>query len=230
MWRVGPLTVYGPERQRDSGTGVTWTVMAVDSMTEETSEKVFRTHGQAQAFIDTLVNGTAPVDPLADEPGTPPKNQALVLRAPTGAKPAPPTLNGHHVSIDRRAGHTLATHGASAPFNISAVADALIAEELDPFTEIARAIKDVETVYRNGNPVIGADGQPVTKRVIGSLDRAKILVDLGQYLQPKLKAMEVKVENKNTLTAEQLDERIAAIMERSAATQVYEQPTEDAGR
>jgi hypothetical protein len=205
-------------------------VTAIDAITEESAEKRFTTNIAALAFIETLVHGAPPIDPLADEPDAPAKSDAARLKTPSVVPGAPPTLNGHHTRIDRKAGESLATHGASAPFNISAVADALIAEELDPFVEIARAVKDLEPVTRNGNPVIGPDGQPVMKRVIGSLDRAKILVDLGQYLQPKLKAMEVKIEDKRKLTAEQLDERIAAIMERAAAEQAHQQPTEDAGQ
>lgn len=231
-WKVGTLTVIGPLRMPPrSGLGGTgapqWQVMAHDTAIEETAEKVFSSATKAQRFIDSLVDGHPPEDPLANEPTR--HGLSMVLTT----TPTPPRFDGRHTRIDRKAGETVAEHGAHAPFNLKAVAEALTGEGCDPFVEVARAVQERRPVMKgDGTPLIDPKtGEPVMVYVIGPTDRAKILIELGQYVSPKLKAVEVKVEDKRELTAEQLNDRIAAILGRKAEQDSKTiEPEKDAGQ
>jgi hypothetical protein len=111
---------------------------------------------------------------------------------------------------------------ATAPFNLKAVTEALTDAGLDPFVELARALQETVTVLQaDGSPRLGPDGQPIRRLVMGARDRASVLIELAQYYTPKLKAVEVKVEDKRQLTEEQLNERIAAILERGEKTSAH---------
>jgi len=219
-WQVGPLVVVGPTRFTTSKGNTAWRVVAVDSSIEETAEKVFSSAVKAQTFIDGLVSGAAPIDPLEEARGTMASadnrsgSNGLHERAET--TPTPPTLNHRHTRVDP---YTGLKDPERSPFNLKSVVEALTGEGLDPFVEVARVLKErVPVVDRNGQPVIDREtGKPVTVPKIGGVERAKLLVELGQYVSPKLKAVDVKVEDKGALTEEQLDQRIAAIYARRAA-------------
>jgi hypothetical protein len=218
------LAIVGPERvaPQHRGQGVRWRVMALDPVMEETAEKLFPSRVQAQGFIDQLCTGQTPADPLADDPDAPPRNATLAAKRPAAAQATPATLTKSHTRREPGTGGPGAEGAkdpAKAPFNLKAVADALIEAELDPFVEIAAVIKARRPVFdREGKPVVDeATGQQVTEAVINGLDRAKILVELGQYIAPKLKAVEMKVEDKRTLSPEELDRRIAVLLGKQAA-------------
>jgi hypothetical protein len=228
-WVVGPLRVNGPLRM---GKGK-WSVIAVDSMTEETAEKVFDTAGKAQTFIDELVGGAPPVDPLVEAAPeiVNPSPNALPLR-PIVTTATPATLTRRHTrQVEGAGGPGQGEKDPdAAPFNLKAVRDALVDAEFDPFVELTRVLKEDAAVVKNGEAVLGADGKPLRVHAIRGIDRAKILVELGQYVAPKLKAVEVKVEDVNKLTPEQMDARIALLLGRHKAATAPTVPTADAGQ
>lgn len=224
-WIVGPLRVIGPTKQTSlGGPAVRWVVTASDDIAEILAEKVFSSAAKAQRFIDELVCGAPPIDPLAEV--APAISGACSDRGSQGQKtlgdiamPTPPTLDGRHTrweAGDGGPGAKGTKDPNAAPFNLMSVRDALISEGLDPFVEVARVLTERVPVIQDGKPVLDAEGQPVTVPRIGGVDRAKILVELGQYVEPKLKAVEVKVEDKTQLSEEQLDKRIAVFMQRAA--------------
>lgn len=223
-WIVGPLRVRGPIAPvagLPGSKGDQWTVLAVDSVTEETAEKAFSSATKAQAFIDSLVNGADPVDPLAEaapeivNPGT---GSQGAFRPTTTATPA--TLTARHTRRQDGEAKTDPKNPAAAPFNLKSVSEALTDAGLDPFVEIAKVLKERVPIHRDGKPLVDdTTGEPVTVPLISGVDRAKILVELGQYVAPKLKAVEMKVEDKTKLTEEELDRRIAAFAAKQEAAQ-----------
>jgi hypothetical protein len=233
-WIVGPLRVRGPIAPAHGvGGSRHWTVLAVDSMTEETAEKEFGSAVKAQAFIDTLVDGAPPVDPLAEvtrglPSGDKHSGSASVTAVTT--TPTPATLDRKHTR--RAPGVTSGPKDPdAAPFNLKSVREALEDAGLDPFVEVARVLNERYTVTdADKKPVLDAEGQPIMRPLIGGIDRAKILVELGQYVAPKLKAVEVKVEDKTQLTEAQVDRRIADLFAAHAAAGAPTVRTEDAGQ
>lgn len=211
------IRIRGPERVTHRGKGV-WLVSAVDPVLETVEEKHFTSKAGAQAFIAQLA-GVPLVDPLAEsagQPSTSAKGGAPITyaTATTLAAPAPPQLTRSHtrrvdpaVNADKQPD--------AAPFNLRAVRDVLIEYELDPFAEIAKVLqKTTRKLIRDsdGRPVLGPDGEQQYQEddLITGRDRATILVELAQYIAPKLKSVEMKVEDKGRLTIEELDQRISA--------------------
>lgn len=225
---LGSLRVSGPERVPSGrpGGSARWRVTAVDSVLEDVAEKVFTSRTAAQAFIDELATGHAPVDPLADDPDAPARTTELAgkdAQRTIATATSPAQLNGKHTRPEPGKGGPgqSAKDAARAPFNLKAVAEALVEAELDPFVEVARVLQEQRPIFnRDGTPQMDeATGLQRTERVINGLDRAKILVELGQYVAPKLKAVEMKVEDKRTLSQEQLDQRIADLIAKGHAPQ-----------
>jgi hypothetical protein len=212
-WEFGSLRVSGPHKHV-RGTTVRWEVLAVDASLEDTVSKVFASKAKAQAFIDEMVCGAAPIDPLASEGNTKTVQADRVLDTHL---PAPPTLDRRHTRTDTRFGDV--KDPATAPFNLKAVTEALVDAGLDPFVELARALQErVPVLLADGSPRLDpVTGQPMDRLVMGARDRASVLIELAQYYTPKLKAVDVRVEDKRQLTEEQLNERIAGVLERAAA-------------
>jgi hypothetical protein len=98
--------------------------------------------------------------------------------------------------------------------NLRAVADACIAEGLDPATEIVRALARVMPRVVDGHVVLGADGRPEMVPVLDPETRLRTLTELLQYVQPKLKAVEVVL--KDELPPEQLDRRLSLLLAKAA--------------
>lgn len=209
-WRVGSLRVSGPHRHI-RGTKVSWEVLAVDEAIEDTASKIFYSKAKALAFINELVSGAPPIDPLAQDGNS----RVAQHHADEQRVPAPPTLNGRHTRARPVDGEP--KDAATAPFNLRAVKEVLEDEQMDPFVEIARALtEEVPVLQADGTPRLDpVYGKPLMRRVIGARDRASILIELAQYYTPKLKAVEMKVEDKRELTEEQLNDRIATLLERA---------------
>lgn len=207
---IGGMRLRGPEQR-----GGRWFVDLVDPVLETAEEKMFGSKGKAQTFIDELVSGQPPVDPLVESAGTPVVRKGVVSERPEPA-PAPPQLNRSHTrQLDPQ--QSLPKDPAKAKFNLGAVRDVLERYELDPFAEIAevlQATKQVVVRDEESGAIIGAKDVPL----IEGIDRAKILVELGQYVAPKLKAVEMKVKDLRDMPDDEVAKRIAALQAKEAKT------------
>ena len=83
--------------------------------------------------------------------------------------------------------------------------------------ELARVLTGHRKVLdRSGNPVLDSEGQPITEPILGDEMRTKVLLELQQYVHPKLKAVEMTVK-KAELTDEQVEARLQQLLAKAAA-------------
>ena len=104
--------------------------------------------------------------------------------------------------------------------NLRAVSEALVEEGLDPAVEFARILRGRPATDPAGNPLIDpATGDQARVYEIDTDVRVRMLSEILQYTQPKLKAVEVKMSGALELSSEQLETRLQALLakaERSA--------------
>lgn len=141
---------------------------------------------------------------LAELEGAPPR-----LASPEDLEAAGPRTGRQH-PVSRQ---SMKPHG----INLRAVSEALVEEGLDPATEFARILRGRPAVDAGGNPVI----DPVTgdQARVYDLDtdvRARMLGEILQYVQPKLKAVEVKMSGMLELSDDQLNARLEALLAKAA--------------
>lgn len=103
--------------------------------------------------------------------------------------------------------------GSDLRINLKAVSAALVDEGFDPAVEITKILKGEVMTDDNGQPVI----HPVTGEVMRTYRvdadvRLRMLNEVLQYTQPKLKAVEMKVSGTLDLTSEQLDNRLNMLL------------------
>lgn len=96
--------------------------------------------------------------------------------------------------------------------NLRSVAEACVDEGLDPAVEIPKALNLKRPLVKNGKQVYDENGDPVMEYVLDADVRLRTLNELLQYIQPKLKAVELKMSGSLELTGEQLDQRLAALL------------------
>jgi len=142
----------------------------------------------------------------ADLAGAPPKLATLDdLERSTAAKPSRKYAVSRSSKMPMR-------------MNLRAVAEALIAEGLDPAIEMIKILKkEIPVLDSNGKPKI----DPKTKKplMVPALDddtKLRTLNELLQYTQPKLKSVEMKVSGNLELTNEQLDDRLVSLLAKAA--------------
>lgn len=126
-----------------------------------------------------------------------------VLATP-GVDQKMPTYRGRHAG--------LVASKIPGKINLKAVAEACMDEGLDPAAEIARVLNELTPLTKNGNAVIGEDGKPIMVPLVDPDTRLRTLNELLQYVQPKLKSVEVKMSGALELSNEQLDQRLAALI------------------
>ncbi len=100
----------------------------------------------------------------------------------------------------------------SVTITLKDIARAFEEAGLDPAVELVRSIKAMRPSIINGQPEIDANGEPVLVPVLPAETRAKLLLELISFLQPKLKAVEVKVSGELDMSSEQLDNRLKALL------------------
>jgi hypothetical protein len=76
-------------------------------------------------------------------------------------------------------------------FDLNSVADVLLDHGLDPSVELARILKPEQKRDNVGQPLYGPDGKPVMIDQLAAPERARVLLELQQYVHPKLKAIEI---------------------------------------
>lgn len=112
---------------------------------------------------------------------------------------------------------SLARYPGTPKINLRQVAEACLEEGLDPATEIVRVLRGRPMVDDAGNEVIDpATGAPVMVHDVESDVRLRTLNSLLEFVQPKLKAVEVKMSGSLELSDEQLDARLKALIAKAA--------------
>jgi hypothetical protein len=100
--------------------------------------------------------------------------------------------------------------------NLMAVSEALVEEGLDPAVEFARILKGRPLVDENGEAVMDpVTGQQARRYDLDADVRVRMLSEILNYTQPKLKAIEVKMSGSLELTSEQLDQRLGALLQKA---------------
>ena len=138
----------------------------------------------------------------ADLAGAPPKLATLDdLEVPTVAKPGRAHASSKSSSTKK---------GGELKINLKAVAAALIDEGYDPAVEIINILKKQVPVLDNGgSPKLDPKTKkPIMRDALDPDTKLRMLNEMLQYTQPKLKAVEVKVSGHLDLTNEQLDSRL----------------------
>jgi hypothetical protein len=138
----------------------------------------------------------------ADLAGAPPKLATLDdLEVPTGAKPGRAHASNKSSSTKK---------GGELKINLKAVAQALVDEGYDPAVEIISILKKQVPIYdNNGVPKIDPKTkQPIMRDALDPDTKLRMLNEMLQYTQPKLKAVEMKISGHLDLTNEQLDSRL----------------------
>lgn len=131
---------------------------------------------------------------------------------------APPTSRDAPSAATIKRGRAGIGRVPTSGFNLRAVVDVLTAEGLDPTAEIAKILKAQKPVmHRNGTPALDADGEPLMEPVLDGDTRAKVLLELQQYVHPKLKAVEVKMTGP-TMSDEQIDARLKHLLSQEQKT------------
>jgi hypothetical protein len=144
---------------------------------------------------------------LAELNGAPPVLATSADLEAGGARTGDTYMKGR--SLDHKRG---AIDGRGR-INLRAVAEACVDEGLDPAVEIIKALKRrVPKKMSNGMPVLDEDGQPVYEDAVDTDTKLRTLNELLQYTQPKLKAVEVKLNGNLELSSEQLDQRLASLI------------------
>ncbi len=152
-----------------------------------------------------------------------PSSKATRLAELAGAPPKMATAEDLQAAGPRTGRtHAVQTSGANKAsrgltMNLKAVSEALLEEGLDPATEFARVLKGRPLLDDNGNQVIDPQtGQPARAYDIDADVRVRMLSEILQYTQPKLKAVEVKLNGALELSSEQLDQRLSALLAKAA--------------
>ena len=148
---------------------------------------------------------------LAELNGAPPK------LATSADLEAGGPLTGDTYMRQRSVDHKRGAIDGRGRINLRAVAEACVDEGLDPAVEIVRALKRrVPKVMSNGMPVLDENGEPVYVDAVDQDTKLRTLNEILQYCQPKLKAVEVKLNGNLELSSEQLDQRLASLIAKAA--------------
>lgn len=101
--------------------------------------------------------------------------------------------------------------------NLKAVAEALRDAGMDPAVEIISILqRQVPVRDANGKPRIHPETkEPMMVDAVDADTKLRMLNEMLQYTQPKLKSVEMKVSGNLELTNEQLDNRLAMLLSKA---------------
>lgn len=171
--------------------GKLWSITCTDPVLGDSVTKTFSTFELAAAARKEFVTGLSVADTAYTDQGNPPGGFALIDRATP------------------RKGQTGARRGKKH-FDLNSVADVLYDHGLDPTVELAHILKPEPVLDpKTGNPVLNPDGTPKMSHKLTPSDHAKVLLELQQYVHPKLKAVEITQR-----TVEPTPEEVRAEIER----------------
>jgi hypothetical protein len=136
-----------------------------------------------------------------------------------GAPPQMASITDLTTTPEMHSGRPALKRKAKRPnrINLTYVAEACAEAGLDPSKEIVRILQAKRVVTdRSGAVVVNPDGTPVTEDMIDPDTKLRTLNELLGYVQPKLKAVAVKVSGALDLSTEQLDKRLSELLEKAA--------------
>lgn len=104
--------------------------------------------------------------------------------------------------------------GKLKPLRLAAVARAMEDAGMDPAREIAAILKhEIPQFDHDGNPIVDpTTGKQVTKPAVDSDTKLRTHLALLEYMQPKLRATEMKVSGTVDLTTEQIEARVNLLL------------------
>lgn len=101
--------------------------------------------------------------------------------------------------------------------NLKMVSEALVEAGMDPTIEMIRILQAQRPVTEDGKPKLDPKTKkPIMVDVLDPDTKLRMLNELLQYTQPKLKSVEMKVSGALELTGEQLDQRLESLLRKAA--------------
>lgn len=191
----GRIVFDGP---RLCGGGL-YSVDITDTVEGQTINKTFRSKGLATEWIASQMIGEK----------APPRTGCSALDDDDEDPHARPSLGAAYGSGNY-------THAApKGRIRIGTVRDTLERYGLDPTVEIAKVLTARKPkTKRDGTPLLDEHGEPITEPVLDASTAAHVLVDLQQYVSPKLKAIEVLQKDDAPKTVEEIEAKIAQLLDR----------------
>jgi hypothetical protein len=190
-------TVHAPVQS-----GLRW-IVAVEDVLGERVEKVFSSKSRALDFYTELWLGMSRTE--AEQRANPdlPQRQTEVQGARGNLQwheaVAPTVQATHQAKTKKREG-----------LNLRKVAEVLSSYGLDPIETIAEALVPVAVVD-------STTGVTYEEHRLSLEERARIALELVQYVHPKLKAVEMKIDGTLAgMSQEQLDNRLQLLLARAA--------------
>lgn len=185
-----------PPFEKDRG----W-IVAIEDVLGERLEKKFASKSRALDFYTELWLGMSRTEAARRaDPDLPAPTTEMRRNVVSLADAQTPTVQaGHRAQLRNR-----------KAINLRKVAEVLSSYGLDPTETIADALVPVQTI----DPDTGVE---VDEHRLSTEQRAHIALELMQYLHPKLKAVEMKIDGTLAgMTQEQLDARLQLLLARAA--------------
>lgn len=183
--------------------GGDWVVLVRDTTTGQAVERKFPSQRLALEWTASQLAGAQPHLTAARADLTRPRTGCSALDDDDGPSiadglAADAAARRPDTSVDGPSGVEVSVRATNAAkksggFALRAVADVLESAGLDPTVEIVRVLQARRPVYRrDGSPAIDPEtGEQATEPVLDPEVTAKTLLELQQYVKPKLKAVEV---------------------------------------
>lgn len=209
---------------RPCGSGL-YLVLITDVETGETTEKTFISHAKACSWVASQISGVplysgARVDLKVAKRASRDRRVASVLDD-DDPKDDESIAEGlaNDAGLQRpatvQAVSSQVKQGGRKPygFRVKAVREVLESYGLDPTAELVKVLQARKPIYRNGQQVIDdATGEAITEPVLDAKTSASVLIDMQQYVTPKLKAIETRIIDERPKTVDEIDGEIARLL------------------